>query len=210
MNPRRGFSLIELLVALAVFAALAMAAWGGLAAIARTRGALAAEQDRFAATMRAVAALERDLRHAIGRSVRSGSDAAIPAFAGDAALVEFTRLGHANPLAEPRSNLERVVYAMDGGDLRRARYDVLDRAANSVPHTRVLLADSGPLRMRYLACDANWHEQWPPREVAACAGATARADWLPRAVEFRIAPDGLGEIRRIVELPASLPREAVP
>jgi general secretion pathway protein J len=77
MNVRaRGFSLIELLVALAVFAALAAAAYGGLSQITATRGALAKQQDRFAQVVRAVSILERDLRQAIARPVRGNGSAA--------------------------------------------------------------------------------------------------------------------------------------
>ena len=108
----RGFSLIELLVALAVFAALAAAAYGGLAQIAATRGALAKQQDRFAQIVRAVSVLERDLRQAISRPVRgNGSGEWLPALEGAGDRIELTRVGFANPLAEPRSNLERVAYA---------------------------------------------------------------------------------------------------
>lgn len=208
--PPPGFSLVELLVAVAVFAALAAAAYGGLAVLARTRAALAAEQDRFAQVVRAVGALERDLRQSIGRPVRDGGGQLLPALAGDATAIEFTRLGHANPLAETRSQLERVAYAPDGADLRRAHYLVLDRAPGSLPVTRVAIDDAGGLRLRYLGCDRVWHDAWPPRERPACEAAADREGALPRAVEFRIAPAGLGEIRRVVELPSSLPAQAAP
>jgi hypothetical protein len=44
--------------------------------------------------------------------------------------------------------------------------------------------------------------------VPGCAIADAHEDLLPRAVEFRLQLADLGEIRRLVELPATLPREA--
>lgn len=206
-SHRRGFTLIELLVAVAVFAALAAAAWGGLASIARTRGALAAQQDRFAAVTRAVSALERDLRQAVGRSVVGNDAGTLPALAGGGAAIEFTRLGFANPLAEPRSHLERVTYALDAGRLRRGRYAVLDRAPNSTPATSVLLEGVGEWHLRYLGCDGSWRDAWPPSQLPCASSgpaATSPQDWLPRAVEFRFVLSDLGEIRRLVELPATL------
>ncbi|GAA0722427.1 type II secretion system minor pseudopilin GspJ [Dokdonella soli] len=201
-RPSSGFTLIELLVALVVFAALAAAAYGGLAAIARTRGALAVQQDRFAAVTRTVSALERDLRQTVSRPVLGNDSATLPALAGSAESIEFSRLGFANPRAEPRSNLERVVYALDAGTLRRGHYAVLDRAPNSVPATTALLDRVGDWRLRYYGCDGAWRNAWPPRDVLGCD--------LPRAVEFRFTLADFGEIRRIVELPSPLPPKASP
>jgi general secretion pathway protein J len=210
MKHARAFSLIELLVALAVFAALAAAAYGGLAAIARTRGALAAQQDRFAALTRAVSTFERDLRQAVGRSVLDNGGHPSAAFLGSAEAVEFTRLGFANPLAEPRSNLERVVFALDGNTLRLGRYAVLDRAPDSAPVMRDLLVRAGALHLRYFGCDQVWRDAWPPSQQPACTQGVDSNAQLPRAVEFRIEPPDFGEIRRVVELPSSPPMVASP
>lgn len=208
MKDARGFSLLELLVALAVFAALAAAAYGGLASIARTRAALAQQQDRFAAVTRTVSALERDLRQAISRPVSGNNNQPLPAVLGNATSIELTRLGYANPLAEPRSHLERVVYASDRGTLRRGRYAVLDRAPDSTPVMRDLLEKAGELHLRYYGCDQAWHETWPPRSLACASTVTDSNALLPRAIEFRFSPEDLGEIRRVVELPSTLPPQA--
>jgi general secretion pathway protein J len=209
MNARRrGFSLIELVVALAVFAALAAAAYGGLATLARTRSALAERQDRFAGLVRAVSTLERDLRGAIARPILGNDGRVLPAFAGSADALEFTRVGFADPRTEARSQLERVAYSASGGGLRRGRYTVLDRAPDSAPVLRDLLARAGALHLRYLGCDQAWRDAWPPRDALPCEAAVEANGRLPRAVEFRVEPPDLGEIRRVVELPGPWPPTA--
>jgi general secretion pathway protein J len=196
----QGFSLIELLVALAVFAALAAAAYGGLSGVARTRGALAERQDRLAAIVRAVSTFERDLRQAVSRPVRGNARGdVVPALTGTADRIELTRLGFANPRAEPRSNLERVVYATDARKLMRGRYAVLDRAPNSVPATTVLLDDVDALRLRYLGADGAWRDTWPPS-----GDAPTDPLLLPRVIEFRIGTGDMGELRRVIELPSAI------
>ena len=203
---RRGFSLIELLVALAVFAALAAAAYGGLAQIAATRGALAKQQDRFAEVVRAVSMLERDLRQAISRPVRgNGRGDFLPALAGTGDRIELTRVGFANPLAEPRSNLERVAYAADAGKLMRGRYLALDRAPDAAPTATVVLDDTQGLTLRYLGSDGAWRSTWPPSEAPPDM---KNYELLPRAVELRIATGDIGELRRVVELPSAPPELA--
>ena len=172
----RGFSLIELLVALAVFAALAAAAYGGLAQIAQTRGALARQQDRFAEIVRAVSMLERDLRQAVSRPVRGrGREDHLPALAGTGDRIELTRIGFANPLAEPRSNLERVAYAVDGQRLMRGRYAALDRPPDAAPvaasgERRPPTAGSG----RCAAADRGRHTTSRPAVAARRGAAQAR------------------------------------
>ena len=89
-----------------------------------------------------------------------------------------------------------MVYALDGRRLRRGRYAVLDRAAGSAPADTVLRDGVKSLRLRYLDAVGHWLEAWPPRDAAQ--------DLLPRAVEFRLDVDGLGEVRRVVELASTL------
>lgn len=197
----RGFSLVEVLVALAVFSAVAAIAWGALATTATTRAALGAQQDRFAAVVRAVSDLERDLRQAISRPVRDSYGAVLPAMLGTADHLEWSRLGFANPRAEPRSNIERVVYAFDAGTLRRGRWAVLDRAPASVPDAQALLDRVTALRLRYLDAEGAWSDRWPPRD--------ARIEALPRAVELRLTLADYGELRRVLLLPSALPVTAM-
>jgi general secretion pathway protein J len=208
MNVRaRGFSLIELLVALAVFAALAAAAYGGLAQIAATRGALAKQQDRFAQVVRAVSMLERDLRQAISRPVRgNGSSEWLPALEGAGDRIELTRVGFANPLSEPRSNLERIAYAVDAQKLMRGRYAALDRAPGSTPTATDLLDGAQTLSFRYLGSDGAWRSTWPPSEAPTNI---KPYELLPRAIEFRLATNDAGELRRVVELPTAFPETAI-
>jgi len=203
-----GFSLVELLVALAVFATMAALAYGGLAAIARTRADLAHEQDDFQALRRSVSLLERDLRQAAARPVRGSYGEPLPAFLGAPDRVELTRIGFANPQAEARSNLERVFYASDGDALVRGAYPVLDRAPGSAAQVSTLRRGVTAFGLRYLDGENRWGDSWPPAQGAQAAAA-ARASALPRAVEFRIAVPGVGEITRLIELAAPWPAAAV-
>ena len=208
MKTGKGFSLIELLVAVAVFAAMAVLAYGGLSALVRTRMQLAQAQDDFRALMRTVGSLDRDLREAVSRSVRDNNGRALPAFLGSTDNMEFTRLGFANPQAEPRSNLERVQYQLDGGVLERGNFAVLDRAPGSKPQITKLRDNTTSLRLRYLDDQQRWLERWPS------ANNTNPLQDLPRAVEVRIETKDYGEITRLIDLtspwPNALPQQQTP
>lgn len=191
----RGFTLVEVLVATAVFAIMSALAWGGLNAVIRTRETLVAEQQDFARTMRAVGMLERDLLGAVARPVRGNYGEPLPALRGDVDHLEFTRLGFASALIDARSSLERVVYEQDGTTLKRGRYAVLDRAAGSVAEFTDVRDRLRRLQLRYLDRQGNWLDAWPRRDD--------KPEALPRAIEFRLDIDGVGEISRLIELPSS-------
>lgn len=201
MKRARGFSLIELLVALAVFAVVAALAYGGLNSIAHTRSELAARQQDFGDLIRAVGGLDRDLRGIVARPVLGAAGQVLPALAGGSDHLEFTHLGYANPRAEPRSNLQRVFYTVDGGTLKRGRYAVLDRTSNSAP----LIADSKvhvvELRLHYLdAATQRWLDAWPPP--------LAKPGALPRAVQWQLRTRDAGELQGTVALVSAWPDKA--
>jgi general secretion pathway protein J len=217
MSPRQlrassrqhAFSLVELLVALAVFATMAALAYGGLDSIARARAELGRQQDSFRDLMRGVGLIERDLRQAIARPVRGNYGEPLPALMGNSGHIEFTRTGFANPQSEPRSNLERVLYEFDDDALKRGVYPALDRAPATAPKLTTLRGNVETFRLRYLDASNRWGDAWPPQREAD-AGAPDLLTQLPRAVEFRIGTRDYGEVAGVVELVSSWPRQAVP
>ena len=206
---QRGFSLVELLVAVAVFATMAALAYGGLDSVARTRAELGRQQDAFRDLMRGFGLIERDLRQAIARPVRGSYGEQLPAMVGSSGHIEFTRTGFANPRAEPRSNLERVLYELDDAALKRGTYPALDRAPATTPTIATLRSNVDTFRLRYLDSNNRWGDTWPPLGEAA-AGAPDPLTQLPRAVEFRIGTRDYGEVTGVVELVSSWPSQAPP
>lgn len=198
---RRGFTLIEVLVATAVFSIMAALAYGGLNSIARTRGDLAKQESDFAAVMRAVGSLDRDLNAIVVRPVRGAAGQVLPALIGASDHIELTRVGFANPQAEPRSNLQRLFYQLDGDKFERGRYAVLDRAANSAPQIDDLDVRAEDFRLRYFdGASAQWLDAWPPPQADPAV--------LPRAVQWRLRTPQYGEIDGTVELVSAWPDKA--
>jgi general secretion pathway protein J len=193
MSARRssGFTLIELLVAVALFAIASGLAYGGLDALARARMQLKEQAEQWQALQFAVGLIERDVRAAIDRPVRDAYAADLPALQLASGRIELSRIGHANSLAQPRAEIERVSYQVSDGTLQRLRYAVLDRVPGSVPDIQPLLPGIQRFELRAFGVDGRALSQWPAgRERVG----------LPQAVELRIELEGIGEVRRLLEL----------
>jgi general secretion pathway protein J len=194
----RGFTLLELLVALAIFAVLATTTYAGLVNILSQRAAVEEQAGRLQALQRSHRQLERELAQFAGRGIRDGFGDTQPALqlGGQAPGLEFTHGGWLNPLGRPRAVLQRVRYVLDQDRLLRFSWQVLDRAQDSEPLEQVMLEGVRSLQVRLLDEANEWHEQWPPE--ALLPGQVAPA--APRAAEVVLELDGLGELRWLFRL----------
>lgn len=203
-SESRGFTLLELMVALAIFALLAAMAYGGLATVLDTRSETDAQAARLAALQTTLSVMERDLEQAVQRPIRDGLGDRQPALVGvqmGPIRLEFTHDGHANPAHLARSNLERVGYGVDDHVLYRMAWRVLDRAQDSQPGKMRLLEHVQSLDIRYLDNKNQWHTSWP--DLAPGTPDAAAQAALPIAVEISLDLDTWGRINRVFALPAS-------
>ncbi len=198
----RGFTLLELLVALAVFAILATAAYGGLRTVLFTRVAVETQSQRLAAVQLAFHRLGQDIEQAAPRRIRDEYGEPQAALLGDELADErliLTRAGWANPLGQPRASLQRVAYRLRDGQLWRLHWPVLDRGGLIEPRETPVLDQVRELRIRFLDRNESWRNDWPP--PAAGESIPRDLDALPRAVEISVTLEDWGEITRLLLLP---------
>src|SRR6185295_10361470 len=109
-----GFTLLELIVVLGIFAVLSVMAYGGLNSVLGVRAKVQQAMDRTAAMQKAYLRLRDDLQEVCDRDVRDGLGERTPSFQTNAdGGVEFTRAGWRNPLLHPRPTMERIAYRID-------------------------------------------------------------------------------------------------
>jgi general secretion pathway protein J len=195
----KGFTLIEVMVALAVFGVMSLLAYMSLGQTLANADMLTSRMDRLQSVQRTISYLSSELLQAVPRSVRVElGDAPMPAlqssFGSDFAL-QLTHGGWPNPAGVPRSTLQRTAYRIEDEALIRYHWNVLDRTVNNTALATVMLEDVESLTFRFLQIDDEWTEQWPP-----LAAQGARNSNLPRAVEIVLVLADEGEITRLVEV----------
>lgn len=193
-----GFTLLELLVALAIFGLLATMSYSGLRAVLEQQAGTEAEADRLAELQKIYMLMQRDIEQAVDRPVRNEYGDKQPALVGGDTL-QLTRGGWSNPAAHARSSLQRVGYAFDDDQLVRYTWSVLDRAQDSEPLRQPLTDSIEQLQLRYLAANSEWREQWPDATLGADPE-TAQSS-LPRAVEVTLDHKQYGQLVWLFQLP---------
>lgn len=215
-RSQRGFTLLEVILVVLIFAIMAAMAYGGLNSVLKTRTAIERSMQRTADYQKAYMRMRTDFQNLAIRPIRDNFGDVQPALkGGEEIALEMTRGGWRNPLYLKRSSMERVVYALHDHKLERASYRVLDRAQDSEPVRVVLLDGVRELKWRYLDRNREWVTQWPPQTQDQSTSDTRPDDPPPLAVEMTLETEDLGELRFVFApgaepVPADLNRFAPP
>ena len=198
----RGFTLLEVLIAIAIFVIVGAMAMGGYNELVTQSQILEENNARSRAVQSAVQRMVQDFSTLEPRPVREPlGESYQPALRSDARsqlLAELTHSGWSNPAGLPRSTLQRVAYRIDEeGRLRRDHWYVLDRTLGGEPVSRVLVDRVEGLTFGFLDNNGRWHEHWPPLGYSAPDAQRIR----PIAVEITLELEDWGEIKRLVEVP---------
>jgi general secretion pathway protein J len=206
VSPRgRGFTLLELLVALFIAAVMFAMGYGAITQALTSRDSLKEQQAHLLELQTAVRVLEQDFMQLAPRPVRQaiGDEPAQPALLGAVPgvqpIVALTRGGWANPAGLQRPGLQRVAYFLENGTLRREYWNVLDPTLASTTTKRDLMTHVKAVTLRYLDQAHQWQEQWPPGTAAI-----RTQEWTlrqrPLAVEITLDTEGWGKVVRIIEI----------
>ncbi|MDY6975126.1 MAG: type II secretion system minor pseudopilin GspJ [Pseudomonadota bacterium] len=197
---QRGFTLIEILIAMAIFTLIGLASTGLLTTVIDSNDI---SEERFAKLQllqRAMITIERDLQQAVPRATRVNGEKQDVVMAGgetddsDDDGIGFVRGGWHNPqLMLPRSTLQFVAYRLQENKLERLYSNYVDNVIGYEPKVRVLLEDVESLKIEFLATsnsssldedeDISWSESY-------------KGTALPRAVAIEFVSKDFGKIRR--------------
>lgn len=184
----KGFTLVEVLVALLIFGLLAAASTSLLGFAADSQRAASARVSRIGDFQRARALLKADLEQASERPTRDEngipSDGPLSG-GGDRTLLAFVR-GGLEVTGGPRPSLQFVEYRLTADRLERRSRAMLDGAPLGEPQT--LLTGVRSASIAFLDRGA-WSPAWIGRPR------------LPQAVRLDLDTSGVGAVRQLFLLP---------
>jgi general secretion pathway protein J len=199
IRPGNGFTLIELIAAMAIFSLLAVAMYGGTQWVMLEREIILERQGELHQLQRSVRYLSDDFAQLQNRAVRDelGRDslAALLIDPANQFLVELTHDGWRNPAGFRRGSLQRVQYRLEDDVLIREYWPVLDRVLGMEGRIQELMSGVEKVEFEFLDAGSKWQDDWPPLQSdEADAG-------LPIAIRYRLTTAAFGEITRLVEVP---------
>jgi len=209
-KSQAGLTLLEVLIALSIFALIGVASFRVLSAVIesqRTAEEHSMMMNQFNTVMNI---LDSDFQQLATRSIRQTINAPlvlVPALVlnDEDYPIAFTRGGWRNPLKLSRSTLQRVAYGIgthpqaDQKDSQyyqdntlyflRYHWPHLDIEVSQSPQTRPLLANVNGLSIQVLDSNYIKHSSWPPE-----AASEQEADVL--AIELSFDHESLGRITK--------------
>jgi general secretion pathway protein J len=185
MHRQRAFTLIELLIAMTIFAVLAVISYRALDSLIKTREHLHVQSNRLRDVALLFARLENDLAAIIDRPVINADGLEEPSLRlspllpaeNDATLV-FTRSGFAGSIGTS-SGPQRIGYRLRDGSLQLLIWPALDMAPRTQPQAHEALTEVREATWRAMDRAGNLVTDWQSKPVQ---GTT----YFPEALELSI------------------------
>lgn len=196
-----GFTLLEMVVAIGIFAVIAAISYGSLNNFLDARAQIDERREGISALQTTMALMEQDVRYAVDRTVRDqfGDTEAAFIAGGDSVLAtgELLRMTIAQPAvgAGSKHQLKRVSWRLNDGGLSRVTWRVLERDIDSAEYERLLLESVENIEFKYFGFNED--------DELETVGEWLEETGLPAGVEVRLGVTGQGEFRRVFQVAAS-------
>ena len=188
-----GFTLFELVIAVAIFMVMGAIAYPGLTNMARTGNIIGETNQQLSELQFAVTYLSRDWIQVSPRKVRNryGDEESNVVIENN--RITFTRGGRSNLTGQKRSQLQRVQYRLVDNTLVREHWLSLDQGIEEDPFASVLLRDVESFEIHLIDSNEKKIETWPTISSVGFGS--------PIALSFTLEIAKMGAINRILEIP---------
>jgi general secretion pathway protein J len=194
MKHERGFTLIEILIALFIFTIVSFLLMSSLRTIITAQSRTEEKALRLRDVQMAFLFMSRDIEQALNRPILNASGKEDAAFIGKEKTFQLTHTGFANPLGVVRrSNLQRTIYTCNENVVERQVFPVLDQAPETKADVRTLLTNVTEARFQYLDHHGHLADKWPINN--------GEDQPLPRGVKISLTLARWGNISQVYLIP---------
>lgn len=204
MNTQRGFTLLEVLVAITITAVIGLGVWQVLNGVILSRDRVDNLADEFDALQRTMLLMERDITQIVNRPARDIYGDFKLAFTSreDEFDLLLTRQGWRNPLGIRRSRLQRVAWEYTGNELHRRYWPAVDQGQEEDSRDLLMLDAVSDFEVQFLNEKNEWQSEWPSNDDLASLNPTRRPNIpLPAGIEITLEHERFGELVRTFALP---------
>lgn len=191
--PKRnqGFTLLEVLIAIAIFSVISMASFSIFETVLNSDTSTKARTDRINELQRGFLIIERDMLQIARRSVRLNGEAPHAGFlhtdtesyTTSEQAIAFVRHGWTNPgLLLPRSDMQSVAYQLNENIVERVHFNFVDAVLGETPKVRPLISQVESLNFEFYD-GKKWQK-------------TLQENTLPMAIAIELDTKDYGIIRR--------------
>ena len=203
MRNNRGFTLVEILVALFIFAIVSMILVSALRSVIATQSRTDLAAAKLGQLQMALLITSRDLQQAVNRPITNTQGRLESAFSGTSTGFKFTHMGNVSPMnTQAQSVLQRTDYVWHDNAFWRQTWPTVDQAPNATSHERLLMPEVESVDFQYLDPEGHFQHDWPSHSSGAAA--------LPRAVKLTLTIINWGTITQVYLVPAGEIKHALP
>lgn len=192
-----GFTLIELMVAITIFAIITTISYRTISSLIITKERLTNAQKKWGSVVNAVSLISDSLNKIIPLTIRGNSGELLPALIGLEKLnskndsqLEFTISGYIKDQVIGTIPPKRIGFRFVQGDLYIVFWPVLNRAPLTVPSAELVLSNIKEFKIEYYGNDKKWYLNWPMQN-------TQSISILPKGIRLYMRLDSGEEITRV-------------
>lgn len=192
-----GFTLIELMVAITIFAIITVISYRTISSLIIAKERLANSQKKWGSVVNAISLISDNLNKVIPLSIRGNSEELLPALLGLEKLnnkndsqLEFTISGYIKDQVIGSIPPKRIGFRFIHGDLYVVTWPVLNRVPFTTPSSELILSNISEFKVEYYGADKKWYLNWPLEN-------TQSMSTLPRGVRLYMKLDTGEEIVRV-------------
>ncbi len=187
----KGYTLVEVIIALAIFAIISTLSVGLLSRAFDTKARLKHQIEPFTNIQLTVIRIKQDAEQMVSRAIRDQDMKKIAPFVASDNGIEFTRGGFIKlDKKAPQSTLRRIAIQCEKKQLVRKTWPVLDGFARDIPQKQVLLDHLERCGFSFASSRHTWSNEWRTGDTH-----------LPSAFKLYLAFEELGEIALVFSVP---------